>query len=379
MIHDVIVVGSGPGGAVAATTLTQQGKSVLLVDRQTFPRDKVCGDGLPIHVMLMLREMGIDIERDGLEYQRVTGLTIEAPSGKALSTEEITDDAFSMTSPRLSFDNVLHQHAIKSGAQFEVMNVIKPLIDDKSKRVIGVIERRGKEQIEHEAKMVIAADGATSALARAMHGRTADPQAIAVSIRAYAYLKKPMPSCVYFYFTRDLLPGYAWIFPTAGNRCNIGVYLHNQDYKSRGADLEALLDEFSARMQREFPHEIDTPTRQTWSLPLYADRHSRSAPGLLFVGDAGGFVNALTGGGIYPAMMTGQAAGKIAAKILAGETSEAEYDVAWQRDVSGSLGRARLMQKHILSSAKIFNSVFALANLPILRGPMLRVMSGEHY
>ena len=54
MLYDVIVVGSGPGGAIAAAVLAAQGKSVLLADRQEFPRDKVCGDGLPLNVMVML-------------------------------------------------------------------------------------------------------------------------------------------------------------------------------------------------------------------------------------------------------------------------------------------------------------------------------------
>ena len=70
--YDVIVVGSGPGGAVAAARLAQQGKSVLLADRQSFPRDKVCGDGLPVHVMLMLREMGIDTLRQALDAAEKT-------------------------------------------------------------------------------------------------------------------------------------------------------------------------------------------------------------------------------------------------------------------------------------------------------------------
>ena len=84
MVHDVIVVGSGPGGATAAATLAARGKSVLLVDRQAFPRDKVCGDGLPQNVMrMMTNQLGIDPNKAGLKYQRIYGLSIGAPSGRA--------------------------------------------------------------------------------------------------------------------------------------------------------------------------------------------------------------------------------------------------------------------------------------------------------
>jgi menaquinone-9 beta-reductase len=377
MSHDVIVVGSGPGGAVAASILAQQGKSVLLADRQAFPRDKVCGDGLPAHVMSMLRDLGIDVSRSGLEYQRVASLSIQAPSGQVLTTHETSEDIFSMTSRRMSFDHTLHQHAVKSGAHFDVMNIVKPLLD--GERVVGVVERRGTDLIEHEAKLVIAADGAASALARAVRGRVQTADKTAVSRRAYARLKKPMPPCVYFYFTPDLIPGYAWIFPIAQQRCNIGVYLHNRDYKASTDSLDTLLEAFSARMQAAFPHEIEPDTAQTWQLPLYTDRQPRHVPGMLFVGDAGQFVNAITGGGIYPAMQTGQAAGRVALKLLSKTGTEADYEPLWQREVAGSLGRAWTIKQVVAPNAMVFNGVFWLAGLPVLRGPLLRVLSGEHY
>src|SRR5690348_3828302 len=127
MLHDAIVVGSGPGGAVAASVLASRGKSVLLVDRQAFPRDKVCGDGLPLSVVTMMADLGIDIRKDGLEFQRIRSLSLTGPAGQTLMTHEAREEAFSMTSRRFSFDNVLHQHALKSGAKFEVMHVQGPL------------------------------------------------------------------------------------------------------------------------------------------------------------------------------------------------------------------------------------------------------------
>src|SRR5579859_6393475 len=104
MLHDAIVVGSGPGGAVAASVLASRGKSVLLVDRQSFPRDKVCGDGLPLSVKTMLGDLGVDIRTAGLEYMPITTLSLTGPAGQTLMTHEARSDAFSMTSRRFSFD-----------------------------------------------------------------------------------------------------------------------------------------------------------------------------------------------------------------------------------------------------------------------------------
>src|SRR5690349_5761272 len=116
MIYDAIVVGSGPGGAIAASVLAGQGKSVLMVDRQAFPRDKVCGDGLPANVMRLMKQLGIDLRAADFEYQRVRALSITGPGGQTLTTHEDNDDVFSIVSRRMSFDNMLHQHALKAGA-----------------------------------------------------------------------------------------------------------------------------------------------------------------------------------------------------------------------------------------------------------------------
>lgn len=379
MIYDVIVVGSGPGGAVAASTLAGAGKSVLLADRQSFPRDKVCGDGLPIHVTVMLREMGIDLRRVGLEYQQITSLSITGPSGKTLTTHEnkSISDIFSMTSRRVSFDNVLHEHALKSGAHFEMMHIHKPLLN--GDQVIGVVERKGKMLIEHEAKIVIAADGAASAIARNLHGRVSSPETTAIAVRAYAQLKKPMPPCVYFYFQRSLLPGYAWIFPIANGRANVGIYLHNHTYHRQKQSLEERLTAFVESLQREYPCEIEAPTVQTWPLPLWTAPHSRIDKGVLFVGDAGQFINAITGGGIYPAMLTGRAAARRAIDLLDGSQNSPDYDTAWQSEVGHSLRRARLAQRYIISSRWLFNGLLAFSSIPKLKSRALRALSGEHY
>src|SRR5258707_4070122 len=110
MLYDAIVVGSGPGGAVAASILAAQGKSVLLADRQAFPRDKVCGDGLPANVMVLMRQLGVDYTALGLEYQRIKALSLTGPAGQTLTTHEDSNVALSMTERRYSFANVLHLH-----------------------------------------------------------------------------------------------------------------------------------------------------------------------------------------------------------------------------------------------------------------------------
>jgi len=387
MIHDVIVVGSGPGGATAAAVLARQGKSVLLVDRQPFPRDKVCGDGLAHHVMkLLMDEFGMEYAKMNFAHQLVDGMSLTAPSGKAMIVRDQADPSdYSMVSPRFHFDNMLHQHAVQSGAKFEIMKVAGPLLQasNGTQRVVGIIERKGQDLIEHETRVVIAADGASSAIATGLRGRVAAKEETAVAIRAYANLRRPMPELlIYFRFIKALLPGYTWVFPVAPDRVNFGLGLFSQEiYKERGKNLKQLLSEFVDHIADEFQMDVEQSSVRSWPIPFYTSGESRVVKGAYLVGDAGRFVDGLTGEGIYPAMLTGFLAGQTAVNVLNG-TDEAEaarrYDRMWRRKIGNNLRNMYLVQRYIASRPKVFNAVFAVAQgLPNTRKRLGMALSGQ--
>lgn len=78
MIYDVIVVGSGPGGAIAAAELRRRGRSVLLVDRSSFPRDKTCGDGMPATTLKRLKELDVPVQPTSFGHQRIEDIYLES-------------------------------------------------------------------------------------------------------------------------------------------------------------------------------------------------------------------------------------------------------------------------------------------------------------
>jgi geranylgeranyl reductase family protein len=387
MIYDVIVVGSGPGGAVAAATLAEKGKSVLLIDRQEFPRDKVCGDGLPGNVMRMLvNQLGIDVPKEKFIHQQIYGISIQAPYGGALVVEEHANTTYSMVSPRYYFDNVLHQYALKQGAKFEVMDVAGPLMgkNGSSDTVVGIVERKGKTTVEHEARVVIAADGASSAIARALRGRVSDSVDTALAIRAYAHTKNPQDKkpIVYFKYLTNLVPGYAWVFPAGENRVNIGLGLFDQEvYRKRGESLKELLQQFIDENSAE-GWEVEPGTMKSWPIPVWLDNETRVFKGAYLVGDAGRFVDALTGGGIYPAMITGRLAAQSTIKFLEGAPRaevEALYDAGWRGGIAKDLNKAKMVQQWVASKPLIFNGIFGFAAMaPSLRGWLLHSLAGQH-
>src|SRR5512145_577595 len=131
---DVLVVGAGPAGSVAAMRLAQAGMRVVLSDRAAFPRDKTCGDGLIADALAVLRTLGLEqLVRDAA-YGSSRLLTI-SPGGV-----EVRFQSTFLVLPRLRFDHLLFERAVAAGAEFRRLVVDGPLWN--GERVEGVRARR---------------------------------------------------------------------------------------------------------------------------------------------------------------------------------------------------------------------------------------------
>src|SRR6266496_297564 len=115
-MHDVAIVGAGPGGSATAHFLAQRGLDVLLLDRSEFPRDKTCGDGLTPRALRVLDQMGIlaDVSEHGCA---VDAYSVVAPNRHETSAP-ITSSHGALVVKRLVLDDIVHRRALASGAQF---------------------------------------------------------------------------------------------------------------------------------------------------------------------------------------------------------------------------------------------------------------------
>ena len=367
MVYDVIVVGSGPAGAMAAAQLGAAGKSVLLLDKESFPRDKVCGDGMPLEVMKLLASCDITINANTLPHHHISTLMISGPARLHASVHEQRQPYYAMVARRQDFDLLLHEHALRHGAQFQQTQVTGLLQNDG--KTCGVETRNGNATHQYEARYVIAADGATSVINRRLNTLPSPP--IAVAIRAYGVADKRLDPAVRFYFERGLLPGYAWLFPVSDYEVNVGIYLHQHSHQPT-IKLSDRLAAFLDDLKHELHIQVDDSTVKTWSLPLYRQPYSRQHQNVMFTGDAGRFINALTGGGIYTAIKTGLHA---ADHILSGS----DYDRAWKESVAGSLRTSHLLTTWVASRPPLLDGLILTTRIAFLRRRLGRMLAGDHF
>ncbi|HEY6277332.1 MAG TPA: geranylgeranyl reductase family protein [Streptosporangiaceae bacterium] len=324
---DVIVVGAGPGGSSAAYHLARAGLDVLVLEKSTFPREKVCGDGLTPRAVKQLAGMGIPLKpEDGWFPNR--GLRIIGGGVRIeLDWPELASyPGYGLVRSRLGLDETVVRAAQRAGARLhEGVTVTGPVLDD-SGRIVGVTARpsgdeEGSEQT-YRARLVVAADGNSSRLSLAMGLRKRDDRPLGVAIRTY--YRSPRHDDDYLETWLDLwdgdalLPGYGWIFGVGDGTSNVGLGLLNTSASFQRVDYRAMLRRWLANLPAEWGYTEEnrtTPVRGA-ALPMGFNRTPHYTRGLLLVGDAGGMVNPFNGEGIAYAMESGETAARVIAKAL---------------------------------------------------------------
>jgi menaquinone-9 beta-reductase len=338
---DVIVVGAGPAGASAAYHLAEAGVDVLLLEKGTFPRDKICGDGLTPRAVRHLMAMGIDTDAPG--WQRNRGLRIVGAGHRLeLPWPELASfPPYGLVRTRSDLDEMLARHAEQAGARLrEGMSVIGPVLDERTGRVTGVqarpVDDRGRrlpgpDRTEtYSAPLVVACDGVSARIAIALGLERRENRPMGVAVRAYYTTPRHddewMESWLELWAPRadgaglQLLPGYGWIFGVGDGTANVGLGILNTSKAFRHVDYKDVLRRWLAHTPEEwgFRDEANRVGRiGSAALPMGFNRKPHYTRGVLLAGDSGGMVNPFNGEGIDYALESGHLAAETIVEALA--------------------------------------------------------------
>jgi geranylgeranyl reductase family protein len=331
---DVIVVGAGPGGSATAHHLARAGHDVLLLEKTSFPREKVCGDGLTPRAVRSLVSMGIDTsEQAGWLHNKGLriiggGMRLEIPWPELASYP-----AYGLVRPRSDFDDLLARQAVKSGAVLRENTTVTGPVLDKAGRITGVTTKGENGAVTYSAPLVVAADGNSSRLSLAMGLEKRDDRPMGVAVRTYYRSPRHdddwLESWLELWDRGDdgrerLLPGYGWIFGVGDGTSNVGLGILNTSTAWGKVDYKDLLKRWLDQTPEEwgFRDENRTQPVRGAALPMGFNRQPHYANGMLLVGDSGGMVNPFNGEGIAYAMESGEIAAQVISQALARPTSD---------------------------------------------------------
>lgn len=366
------MVGAGPAGSAAAHALARAGADVLLLDRACFPRDKACGDGVAPHAVAILRDMGIDFDAFEGSGRKTYGGLIAGPGGGWFQADPPVAEGGvrpeSWIVPRTVLDHRIVRAAVSAGARLREGARVDALASRRG-FVTGVETHDGHAVRRVSAKVVIGADGAHSMVAKALGYGDNPPRHLGYALRAYYEgvddLRDDMEL---YYYSRAMLPGYGWVFPTGPASANVGIGIYVGEMRRHPLKLPAILDDFIAsvpRARERFTRARRIGALAGWPLPVSSVNRPTVFDGAMLAGDAASLVDPLTGEGIWTALVSGRSAARAALESLrSGDASRqalGSHEREWRATAGGYLASGRVL-KNLAKSAKLFDLIVRRAS-----------------
>jgi len=358
---EILIAGAGPGGAIAAITLAQKGIPVYLVDKETFPRDKICGDALSGKVVEVLRKLDptildrlqaspVQVGSWGVDFFAPNRKLLHVPFRRSYNTQE---NAPGYISPRMDFDNFLIQE-VKKYPLIQFMEGLEARDCIPSGKEFSITFKNSS--FNPTVKLLLAADGAHSVFARKLGNIKLEKEHYCGGLRAYYQGVKGMDSdnFIELHFIKNVLPGYFWIFPLPDGRANVGIGMRSDKISKKKIDLKKMLAhiiENDPMIAPRFKQAQLEGEVKGYGLPLGSKKRKISGEGFMLIGDAASLIDPFTGEGIGNAMMSGWLAAQQAIEALeSGDCSEKQlslYDEAVYQRLWSELKLSKVMQEMV--------------------------------
>lgn len=321
----ICIIGAGPAGATASIFLCKMGIKHMVVDAATFPRDKVCGDGLDLNTIRVLNQIDPVIIENEIPLKKEhfilsKGFRFILPGGRKVdivrNLKDHADDTNKpvfITSKRIDFDHLLVNKIDRNVADLRLATRIENITRHGK---TWKLEGKGPDgKIAIETDFLIGADGDHSVVLKYLGKRSIDRYNYAGGVRQYWSAVEGMhpDNLLEVYFPKNLPLSYFWIFPLSGGKANVGygmasnyIAKHNINVRKSFEDLIKNDPVLIPRFKNAQPQE----SIKGWGIPMSGKNRKAYGDGWLLLGDAASLVCPTSGEGIGSGMLSGYVAAK---------------------------------------------------------------------
>lgn len=357
---DICIVGGGPAGLTTALYLAKFGLASTVIEKSTFPRDKICGDAFSGKVSWALRNLDAPFETEvhqqnfqlaswGVKFYGTKNNELNVPFKLNYNTKE--DKAPGFIAKRKDFDFFLYQKA-SNNPLIEILENTN--VYEFSRNENSIILASKNKATVFETKILVAADGPYSKIAKDLMNFHISDDYNCLGLRAYYNNVDNLDKdgFIELHFLEELLPGYFWIFPLPNGGANVGAGIRTDLMRHKKINLkkafQKIVDEHPI-ISKRFKNAQLVDDIKFHGLPLGGMRRKISSNNLMLIGDAAGLVDPFTGEGIGNAMISGKIAAETIAKAVKendfSEKTLSNYDKEVYRRLGSELSLSKKMQE----------------------------------
>src|SRR5436309_8003440 len=355
---DVAIVGGGPAGSSCAAFCALAGLDTLVLERENFPREKVCGDCLNPSCWSVLERLGLQQQIRNLPHSKLDSVAFIAIEGHEVVVDLPTGYACEFSVKRSLFDDLLLKRARELGAHVREGTTVTALANGGSWKIQTATAET------FSAQTLIGADGRNSTVAR-LSSLLPQPIRERVALQAHIPLPRDFGRRVVLQFLREGYSGQAPVNETELNLCLVGT--------------PPTISKLRQWAERHFEIAAHQPWRTI--TPLTRSPVSCAHENLLFIGDAARVVEPFTGEGIYYAMRSGELAASATMQLIRGKNRESalrEFTRACAEMNRGRLWVNRLARAAVLRpQVGSFFVQAARMNSSILKSVTAKIVSAR--
>jgi len=345
---NICIIGAGPAGTMAALRLGKEGIPCVVIDKDDFPREKICGDGLSGKVPHILRRLSPDILQRfeeiceplpsfGMRFVAPGDYTFDVPfifnynpkihPVPGYTVERAQLDAFMV-------DEVKKLENIKLMTACTVSAIER--VDD------GFIIETSEGKIQ--TQLLLDASGTASKFPVPYHKPEPRAKKTAIAVRSYYQGVSSMhpQNYIELYFLKDVLPGYFWIFPLKDGKANVGLGLRKDVVLKKKVNLSAIMEGIIREhplISPRFENAEMIGKQAAFRLPLGNPKFRISGNRYMLCGDAGHLIDPLTGEGVGNALYSGYIAAEQAITCMKENRYDASFMKAYDKRIKRVLGK----------------------------------------